>query len=236
MRKEGLFRIHISRTWASVVARARGSCLIGRVVRLWRGPAWQMQVLPNPGGDAEPSARERSRTCRNVLPAAARAAQDDETVEPPATARALEAVEADFGQVAAVLRRHPAKQAVLRDAGRHLRSRSSVDRIPSTAGRDSTSDSNRRQDQPENDGDGDSDDPLHDPLRGSSLRTMFGYYKGVCRLPSAARPASAARRRTVGLLEMPTHERPERHAGPPARSDSTDAALSCSGPMRNLHI
>jgi hypothetical protein len=65
---------------------------------------------------------------------------------------------------------------------------------------------------------------------------MFGYYKGVCRLPSAARPASAARRRTVGLLEMPTHERPERHAGPPARSDSTDAALSCSGPMRNLHI
>ena len=60
----------------------------------------------------------------------------------------MEAVEADGGPVAAVLGRHLGKQAALRDAGRQLRGRSSVDRIASTAGRDSTSDSNRRHDQP----------------------------------------------------------------------------------------
>jgi hypothetical protein len=111
--------------------------------------ARQMQVEPNRDGDADPSTRNPGRTRRDVVPAPASAAQDDDAVERPADAvGAVDAVEADLGPVAGVLGRHLGKQAALRDAGRHLRGRSSVDRIPSTAGREPASDGHGWRDQP----------------------------------------------------------------------------------------
>src|SRR5207248_10830736 len=122
---------------------------------------WQVQVLPDCDGYAEPPARDQGRTRRDVMPGPASAVFNIDAVEPPAATRAgVGFFEGDGGPVAVVLGRNPGNQAALRDPGRQLRGRSSVDRIPSNAGRDPASDSDRWHDEPEGNDDG--DDPLHD--------------------------------------------------------------------------
>src|ERR1700722_6881266 len=85
----------------------------------WCSATWQMQVLLDGDGYAEPPTRQQRRTRGHVMPPPASTVHDDDPVEPPARGgRAVTAIEAHGCPVAPVLGRNLGQQATLRDAGR----------------------------------------------------------------------------------------------------------------------